>query len=225
MGPMEHVLVLADGAVAGPSALDAAWPGWSDGIDWVVAADGGARHAPAFGRRIDLWVGDGDSLGEDGVAALERSGVPVRRSAVDKDETDTELALLAAAGAGASRITIVGALGGERFDHGLANLWLLAHREVDGLDVRVVDAAVRVRLAGPGRTDLGGRPGDLVSLLPFGGDAAGVRTTGLRYALDGEPLASGPSRGMSNVRVAGDASLELDAGRLLVLETPARLLR
>jgi thiamine pyrophosphokinase len=27
----------------------------------VIAADGGARHADAIGRRIDLWVGDFDS--------------------------------------------------------------------------------------------------------------------------------------------------------------------
>jgi thiamine pyrophosphokinase len=223
MRPIDHALVLADGSVAGPSALDDAWPAWGESIDWVVAADGGARHAPTFGRRIDLWVGDGDSLGDDGVAALERDGVPVRRSAVDKDETDTELALMAAAGAGAPRITILGALGGSRYDHGLANLWLLAHPAIAGLDVRIVDAAVRIRLAGPGRTDLGGRPGDLVSLLPFGGDATGVRTTGLRYPLHDEPLPSGPSRGMSNVRVAEAASVEVGSGRLLVLETPARL--
>ncbi|HET7702964.1 MAG TPA: thiamine diphosphokinase [Candidatus Limnocylindrales bacterium] len=223
MRPIDHALVLADGSVAGPSALETAWPSWSEAIDWVVAADGGARHARTFARRIDLWVGDGDSLGDDGVAALERDGVPVRRAAVDKDETDTELALLAAAGAGASRITIVGALGGPRLDHGLANIWLLAHPAIQGLDVRIVDAAVRIRLAGAGRTDLAGRAGDLVSLLPFGGDATGVRTTGLRYPLHDEPLPSGPSRGMSNIRVGEDASIVVGSGRLLVLETPARL--
>ncbi len=218
-----HALVLADGTCGPVEALDAAWPGWSDGIDWVVAADGGARHAAALERRLDLWVGDGDSLGEDGVTELAAAGIPIRRLAADKDESDTELALLTAIEAGARRVTILGALGGARFDHGLANVWLLADPRLTGCAVRIVDAAARIRLVGPGRHDLGGRIGDLVSLMPFGGDAGGVTTAGLRYPLRGEPLPLGPSRGLSNVRDAGDASIELEAGRLLVAETPATL--
>ena len=223
MNGIDHALVLADGTFAGVEALDAAWPGWSDGISWVVAADGGARHAAALGRRLDLWVGDGDSLGEEGIAELAAAGIPVRRQAADKDESDTELALLAAIEAGARRVTILGALGGARFDHGLANVWLLADPRLAGCAVRIVDGAARIRLVGPGRHDLGGRIGDLVSLLPFGGDAGGVTTAGLRFPLRGEPLPLGPSRGLSNVRDAGDASIELEAGRLLLAETPVTL--
>lgn len=220
-----HALVLADGSGGPVEALDAAWPGWSDGIGWVVAADGGARHAVVLGRPLDLWVGDGDSLGEDGIAELAAAGIPIRRLAVDKDESDTELALLAAIEAGARRVTILGALGGARFDHGLANVWLLADPRLAGCDVRIVDAASRIRLVGPGRHDLGGRIGDLISLMPFGGDVGRVTSIGLRYPLRAEPLPLGPSRGLSNVRDAGDASIELESGRLLVAETPVTLLR
>lgn len=220
-----HALVLADGSRGPVEALDLAWPGWSDGIDWVVAADGGARHAAALGRSLDLWIGDGDSLGEDGIAELAAAGIPTRRLAVDKDESDTELALRAAIEAGARRVTILGALGGARFDHGLANVWLLADPRLAGRDVRIVDAASRIRLIGPGRTDLGGRIGDLVSLLPFGGDAGDVTTSGLSYPLRSEPLRIGPSRGLSNVRATADAWIEVGSGRILVAETPATLPR
>ena len=217
-----HALVLGDGSVPAAARFDVVWPGWSDGLDLVIAADGGARHATAVGRSIDLWVGDGDSIGEAGLASIAEAGIPIRRSPVDKDESDTELALLAALEAGARRVTILGALGGERFDHGLANVWLLGHPGLAGCDVRLLDATVRIRLVGPGRADLGGRIGDLVTLLPFGGDATGLTTDGLRYPLQGESLRSGPSRGLSNVRVAGDAGLTVGSGRILVLETPAR---
>jgi len=218
-----HALVLADGSVPARAVLDEVWPGWSDGVDLVIAADGGARHAEALGRRIDLWVGDGDSIGADELAALERAGVPIRRFPVDKDESDTELALLAALDAGARRVTICGALGGARVDHELANVWLLGHPRLAGCDVRLLDAAVRIRLVGPGRIELGGQIGDLVSLLPFAGDAAGLATEGLRYPLRNESLRSGPSRGLSNVRVAEDASLVVGSGRILLVETPATL--
>ena len=220
-----HALILADGSVAPVAILEEAWPGWSAGVDLVIAADGGARHAAGVGRRLDLWVGDGDSIDAADLAALEASGVAVRRSPVDKDESDAELAILAAIDAGARRVTILGALGGERVDHGLANVWLLGHPRLAGCDARLVDATVRIRLVGPGRTELPGRIGDLVSLLPFAGDAIGVTTRGLRYPLNDEALPSGPSRGLSNVRAAGDAALTVESGRILVVETPATLPR
>ena len=218
-----HALILADGSVPQATSLERVWPGWSRGVDLVIAADGGARHAPDVGRSVDLWVGDGDSIDAADLAALEASGVAVRRSPIDQDESDAELAILAALEAGARRVTILGALGGERIDHCLANVWLLGHPRLAGCDTRLIDEAARIRLVGPGRTDLPGRIGDLVSLLPFGGDATGVTTRGLRYPLRGEALASGPSRGLSNVRDARDATLTVESGRILVVETPATL--
>jgi thiamine pyrophosphokinase len=218
-----HALVIADGAVPEPRELDATWPGWADGIDLVVAADGGARHAGKLGRRLDRWVGDGDSLGEPELEALADAGVAIERHPVDKDETDAELALVVATAAGAPRITVLGALGGPRLDHELGNLWLLAHPALDGRDARLLGATARVRLVGPGAADLSGRVGDTISLLPFAGDATGITTRGLRYPLRDEPLLAGPARGLSNVRLEPDASLVIRSGRLLVIETPARL--
>jgi thiamine pyrophosphokinase len=218
-----HALILADGDAPSPAALDRAWPGWDEGIDLIIAADGGARHAASLGRTIDLWVGDGDSLGADGVEALRAAGIPVELAPVDKDESDTELAIVAAAGAGAGRITIVGALGGTRADHGLANVWLLAHPALGRRAVRLIDDRARIRLLSTGRHDLGGRIGDLVSLLPFAGDADGLTTRGLRYPLLDEPLRTGSSRGLSNVREAIDAGIDVRTGMVLVVEIAATL--
>jgi thiamine pyrophosphokinase len=220
---VRHLLVLADGPIDPTAEIDAAWPGWSDGIDLVIAADGGARHAAALGRRIDRWVGDGDSIQPGLLDRLAEDGVPLQRAPTDKDETDAELALLAGIAADPERVTVLGALGGARIDHELGNVWLLAHPALAGRDARLVGARTRIRLAGPGPTDLGGRTGDLVSLLPFGGDAHGIVTTGLRYPLRGESLIGGPSRGLSNVREDAGATLSIGEGRLLVVETPARL--
>ena len=218
-----HALVLADGDLDDASLLDRSWPGWADGIDLVVAADGGARHATALGRRIDRWVGDGDSIAAGELERLAAEGVRIDRAPVDKDETDAELAVRAALDADPARITILGALGGARLDHELGNVWLLAHPGLDGRAAVLLDGRSRIRLAGPGVVDLAGRVGDVISLLPFGGDARGITTHGLRYPLTGEPLRLGPSRGLSNVRDAADAGLTLAGGRLLVVETPVRL--
>ena len=226
-----HAVVVADGTPPPTrSGLDAAWPGWADGVELVVAADGGARACAHLGLPIDLAIGDFDSLGPDGLADLVGRGVPIERHPTDKDETDTELAVRAAVARGASRLTILGAFGGPRLDHELANVALLGLPELAGRDARLLDPRAMVRLVtapdaagSPVRLGLPGPVGGLVSLLPAGGDATGVTTDGLRFALADEVLPSGPARGLSNVRAAADASLVLRAGRLLVVELPARL--
>jgi thiamine pyrophosphokinase len=221
---MVRALVLADGEPVTRRGLDAAWPGWDDDTQLVIAADGGARLADEVQKTIDLWVGDGDSLRRDELDALRAAGVPVELAPADKDESDTELAVLAAVARDASDITILGALGGPRADHALANVALLAHPALEGREARILGERFRIRLlTGPDLATLRGRPGDLVSLLPFGGDVAGTTTTDLRFPLRDERLEVGRARGLSNVRLADVARVGLTEGRLLVVETPATL--
>jgi thiamine pyrophosphokinase len=92
--------------------------------------------------------------------------------------------------------------------------------------VVLLDGAARARLltapdiaGAPVTRVVSGPVGGLVTLLPFGGDANGVTTRGLRYPLHGEPLRPGPARGLSNVREAEDAAVTLASGRLLIVET------
>ena len=225
---MGLALILADGEVPSRARLDAVWPGWDAGVDLVVAADGGARHAAALGVAIDHWVGDADSLDADALAALEAAGVPLDRARPDKDETDTELAIRAALRLGADGIVLLGALGGRRIDHALANIGLLSLPELHDRPAVILDERARLSvLAGraadgeAAQAELVGRPGDLVSLLPIGADVTGVSTTRLAYPLDDEPLPAGTPRGLSNVVTEPGATVRLRAGRLLVVETPA----
>lgn len=226
-------LILADGAAPSRAALDHAWPGWDRGVSVVVAADGGARHADALGVRIDRWVGDGDSISQSELDALAATGVAIERAPVDKDESDTELALLAALEAGVDAVAILGGLGGARIDHALSNVGLLEHAGLAGRRAVLYDEhAARISLlvapdANGERVTrtLDGREGDLVSLIPDGGTATGVTTEGLRFPLRAEALQLGRTRGVSNVRTAEMARVTLESGRLLVIETPANLRR
>ena len=223
---MEHAIVLADGEPPTLDGLDAAWPGWRDRADLVIAADGGARHARGLAMTIDRWVGDGDSIEAKELDALRSAGVEVRLVPSEKDESDTELAVVSAAEAGVTRITILGALGGPRFDHSLANVTLLAHPALRGVETRILADRCRIRLlTGPAEAQLCGQKGDLVSLLPFGGDVDGIVTSGLRYPLRNERLSAGPARGLSNERLEDEARVSIKGGRLLLVETPATLKR
>ncbi len=225
-----HALILAGGQAPTRARLDRAWPGWNDDIEFVVAADGGAGHTDRLETTLDLWVGDGDSLDAEALAGLVAAGIAVQLARPDKDESDTELAVRAALERGATRLTIVGALAGPRLDHALANVALLTMDELGGRDVRLIDQGARVRfLRAPDPTGaaaslvLEGRIGDVVSLLPWGAAVTGISTTGLHYPLRDEVLVEGRSRGLSNVRIAASASVTVRDGRLIVIESPARL--
>jgi len=207
-------VVVADGE---PDARDA--DHLAD-ADLVVAADGGARWLEAIGVRPHLLIGDLDSVDPDLIVRLAADGVTVERHPVDKDASDAELALDRATASGADEVVVLGALGGERLDHELANLLLLADPSWQVRNLRVVRGGTVVRAVRGGEAlSLLGAIGDLVSLLPIGGEAEGVRTVGLRFPLSGESLRLGPSRGLSNVVMDQPASVSLERGALLVVET------
>ncbi|MCX6027955.1 MAG: hypothetical protein NT169_01475 [Chloroflexi bacterium] len=69
---------------------------------------------------------------------------------------------------------------------------------------------------------LTGTQGDLLSLLPIGGDAVGVTTAGLAYPLRDETLYFGQARGVSNVFEGAEAEVWLREGMMLVIQTDER---
>jgi thiamine pyrophosphokinase len=194
--------------------------------DLIIAADGGLYNARSAGVTPHVIVGDLDSLAppeRDLAEAGETSvvGFPER-----KDETDLELALLHAVRRGATAIAVLGALGG-RLDQEIANVVLLALPELKGTDVRIVDGSQSAFLVqgGDGTRGIPGRSGDTVSLIPIGGDATGVTTEGLEWALRGDSLAFGPARGVSNVLASDQATVLVEDGRLLCVVVGQRSAR
>ena len=65
------------------------------------------------------------------------------------------------------------------------------------------------------RHEITGAAGDVVTLVPLGGPAEGVTTTGLRWPLDGETLPPGSTRGVSNEMTRDTATVSVASGVLL----------
>lgn len=206
-------IVVAGGDAAPEDAAQLA------GAQVVIAADSGAAWLDLVGRQPNLVIGDMDSIPPDLLQRLEAGGVAIESHPSDKEASDAELAVASAVAMGADEIVILGAFGGARLDHELANV-LLVTEGWNGAELRLVRGATTARAIRGGRQlELEGAAGDLVTLLPLAGDATGVRTRGLRFLLDRETLHLGRSRGLSNLIQQAPAAVSLENGILLVIET------
>jgi thiamine pyrophosphokinase len=182
----------------------------------VIGADSGVEHALALGCRVDLVVGDFDSVKPDVLTQVEEAGARVERHPTAKDATDLELALRAALGHGVARVTVVGGHGG-RIDHFAANLLLLGAPELADVDVDAWLGRAHVTVVRrSARID--GLPGELVTLLALGGPAEGVTTIGLRFPLHDARLLPGSTLGVSNELEGTTASVSIRAGVVLAIQ-------
>ena len=208
---MRRAVIFANGKLPYPAAIRALLRP----DDWIVAADGGTRHALTCGRCPHLIIGDLDSFPPGRRANLEAHGVEFLPYPADKDETDLELALLHVASNNVTGVLIVGALGG-RLDQTLANIQLLARPELRSLDVQITDGRQSARLV-QSKATIHGAAGSRLSLLPLGGDARGICTSGLKWPLANETLHFGQTRGVSNVMTGPVAHIQLETGLLLCI--------
>lgn len=184
----------------------------------VVAADSGVDFAYALGLHVDVAVGDFDSVSPQGLQRAEDDGARIERHPSEKDQTDLELALGEALQLGATDVVVLGA-GGGRLDHLLANVLLLASPAYRRCRIRAIAGSARVYVVhgGAPATELVAEVGELVTLLAVGGPASGITTSGLQYALHGEALAAGTTRGVSNVVESTPATVGLEDGALLAV--------
>ena len=184
------------------------WPALPTEGAYVIAADSGFDHARRLGVEVDLVVGDLDSISPEG----SQLAGEVEQHPTDKDATDLAIALDAALRQKADPGRSWSEAAGGRIDHFLANAALLTSPEYRAISTSRGCPGTAVINVVRDRVELSGSPGDLVSLLPYGGPASGVTTTGLRWPLTDAVLAPGTSLGVSNEMVERKATVELTEG-------------
>ena len=179
-------------------------------FDYIIAVDAGYAHLEACGVRPDMALGDFDSLG------YKPTGLRVASFPPEKDKSDLELAFDRACALRYDEVMVYGALG-RRLDHSIANLQLFAKFSEKGMYVSAVDSAdIVCTLTGPDTLDLPAYKEGRVSVFSLSDCAQGVTETGMKYALDNEPLTNRTSRGVSNELLGLPATISVEEGTLLV---------
>ena len=203
--------------VNGDIADYAAVPRWLREDDYLIAADGGARHMEILGLSPAVIVGDLDSIDPALLSRLQKEGADVEQHPAAKDATDLELAIARAVRDGAIEILLLGALGG-RLDQTIANLLTMAHNSwTVPLTIAEGDQLARV-LRGRQSVTLSGPTGGYVSAVALSEEVSGVTYQGLEYPLENATLRLGSTRGVSNTLASSPAQISIESGILLVTQ-------
>lgn len=183
--------------------------------DTILCADGGTRHASALDLRPALVIGDMDSADSALLKKLQADGVAIELYPRDKNETDLELAIAKAVELAPREIVILAALGG-RLDQTLANIALLSDVRLSTFDFRLDDGVEEILFCRD-QAEVKGRSGDILSLLPWGGEVTGVQTENLKWRLNDETLRPEKTRGISNEMTGDTATVKIQSGLLLII--------
>ena len=208
---MQRIIIFANGEI--PRLENARFLLQAD--DYIICADGGARHALELGLTPNLVIGDMDSIDKQQWQKLKDAGVPIELFPRDKNETDLELALDRAIELEPKVLLIIGALGG-RLDQTFGNTALLSDARLSAVDVRLDDGVEEIFFCRD-QEEVRGRSGDIVSLIPWGNPVQGVQTQGLKWQLHSETLFPERTRGISNEMTSEVASVKIESGLLLVI--------
>ena len=208
--PVTRAVILSAGPVT-PAVRRYIRPG-----DCIVACDAGYRHAERLGVQPDLIVGDFDSA-----PCPPQTGHTIVLPHV-KDDTDTHYAARWLLEHGARTVTMLGALGGARMEHTLANIATGLFLAENGVCVTLAGDRSELHYLLPGRP-LTLAKGDwmYLSVFPLDGPLTGVDLAGVFYPLCAATLTPDFPLGVSNEFTAPQAHLACTGGSGLVVLTRA----
>ncbi|MCM3783858.1 thiamine diphosphokinase [Neobacillus mesonae] len=186
--------------------------------DILIGADYGAWFLVKNDLRPAISVGDFDSVTREQFDLIEKMSTrTISCDPIDKDLTDTELALEYAYTFKPEEIVIFGATG-SRLDHTLANIQILfktlkakipcSIQNKNNL-IQITDSQITVH-----KTEY-----EYVSLIPLTTEVRGIYLDGFMYPLEDAVLTIGGSLGISNQISQKEATITIKEGVLLVVHS------
>ena len=187
--------------------------------DYVIAADAGLEVLRPLHISPNAVVGDLDTVDKKVLEEYQNQpDIEFEIHKPEKDETDTELALLTAARQGCEAVDILGALGG-RMDHAIGNIKLMYQFFCQGMEVNIYDARNRLYLLGGHKVFHREKVyGKYISFLPMTETVEGLTLRGFKYPLQRRTIGLGTSLCISNELKREEGILELEKGVLLCVE-------
>lgn len=181
--------------------------------DIVICADSGYKNAVAMGVKVDVLVGDFDSLCDVPDDVGEVLQVPA-----EKNQTDTQLAVDIAIDRGADEIIIVASTQG-RCDHALSSLAILEHLHAKKKIAYIVNGQNRIRFVRDSGVILIRSQYKYFSVITLDAIAKKVSIEGGKYPLKNAKLERGVQFAVSNEITKNAALITVKKGSVYVIES------
>lgn len=178
--------------------------------DCVIAADGGYRYLLEHNIRVDLVMGDFDSI--------ERPDVEnVRTYQREKDDTDLLIAVKEGYARGYRNFILYGGTGGDRFDHTVGNLQVLIWLAKRDARSCLIGKKTMITAVHNGTITLPPEFNGYISVFSMSEKAEGVTIAGLKYTMENGTLTNDYPLGVSNEFIGRTARISVQNGTLLVV--------
>lgn len=177
--------------------------------DFILAADGGYAHVQSLGLTPNGVLGDFDSLGYIPPQSLIFP--------VEKDDTDTMLAIKKGLELGYKQFLLYGSLDGPRLDHTVANFQALRYLCDHGGQGFLIGNRYIVTAVKNGWLSFLPQACGIISVFALGEKAEGVTLSGLQYPLTDGTLECGFPLGVSNHFIGQESRISVKNGCILVI--------
>lgn len=186
-------------------------------INKIIAVDGGANKAEKLNLLPDLIIGDLDSITTKNLNFFQEKNVEIIKFPVEKDQTDSEIAVDYCYKNGIDELYLTAGLGG-RIDQELANLNLLEYIYNLNLKAKIISKNLEIALIGVQKR-FKNKKGYRLSLIPQSKKILKLEIKGCKYNLNGLDIERSQSRGISNKIESDWAEIKIAQGLLFyVLE-------
>ena len=185
-------------------------------VDYKIAVDSGMKFFLKNNCRPDIVIGDFDSISKEGKDFIKENKIPIKEYSAKKDWTDLELGIEYLINKGCQSITILGGTG-TRFDHSLANIFMLARYYQKGIQLILRNDFNRIQVTDNLVTIP--KKYKYLSILPIFSEGAVVTLQGVAYPAKETKLIFGSTRGVSNEIIEEQATISVLDGLVYIVES------
>lgn len=180
--------------------------------DCFIAADAGYEKALSSDIQPSVLVGDFDSLSQS-----LPTHITIITHPVEKDFSDTHLAIEEGIKLGYTHFHIYGALGGERISHSISNLQTLCDMKKKKVSVTLMGEREQVYIIKDETLTLTPPLNSTFSVFSLSDETKDVTITGAKYPLSKAILSNTYPLGLSNQSTSDTVTISSKDGYLLVI--------
>ncbi len=205
----KYVLVLAGGKEVSKKTL----MNYAEKAELVIGVDKGAETAFKHNVKVDLLIGDFDSIDKK---LLSSNSIKKIKYPVEKEKTDLELALDYISERNYENVLILSALG-NRIDHTLGNIFLLERYKFR--DIKIIDDISEIFILDEKDLILKNKKGFLLSIIPVSRKIEIEKIEGVKYSLGNRIVERSSTLCISNLINKEICCMSIKTGKAFIVIT------